>query len=457
MTRLIDSTRSFVLEGELAGRNFSVRDIDNCRSNQEFGISKSFTVADATEVFSTGSMRLELHLSDPHRPEKLREIVNYEVDIQISEGYEYRENSQFLLVVNAHTEGEAILEMKRLIVSGLHLGVDIFNLSLTGTLANDETEKSVLLNYKGKSIIITGDAFRYFGPETTRYNWDLIDPQDVLLLSMNHTGFLFCGVTDAKAQEGLARWASMLSFPVGPAVDTASMLKGHKDQRALVKSLHADYRATGFNVDLKNQYLLSKRYRTLRRIFRRTTDKRLKKTGEALARELDDQMPTRRFMITSEKRSDKVEEPGEKLVNEPIEAPVEDHKGRRSIFGKTQKKHDKGQKGKQAKKKAPSTGIITVAEGLSRTADCVVSHSPIVDDFNIITPHQAMMMVKSLPFYNLASVFWNTVRSIGREGLSAEAAYRNLDGFQRSLDPSRIDDYDEETNLFISYKVSHTT
>jgi hypothetical protein len=238
------------------------RAMDNSHPRTESGASESFTVAAETKVFSTEFLRLELHLSEPHDPAKMEGIINYEVVIQISEAYKYKEDSQFLLVVIAGTKNEAILETKRLIMSELHLGVDIFNLSLAGTFADDQTERSVLFKYAGKSIIITGNSFRYFGP-STHYNWDLIDPQELLFLSMNHTDFLFCEVLGQKAQGALTKWTNMLSYSIGPDVDTVDTLAQHKHGRTLVLSLHTESPAGSFNLELKNQYLLNKNDRVL--------------------------------------------------------------------------------------------------------------------------------------------------------------------------------------------------
>jgi hypothetical protein len=432
---------TFVLESVAPGANILMHDIATSQAKSDYNISESFTVADETKVFTTGSYKLELYLSDPHRPEEMRQIVVYDLDIQISEPYEYRENSQFLLVINARTKNEAILAMKKLILSELYLGVDIFNISLAGTFADEETGRSILSKYIGKSIVICGNRVRFFG-SAKRYNWDLINPQDVLFLSMNQTGFLICEVLDADAHESLNGWTSMLTFPVGPDIDTVGTLVKHQNRRALVQSLHGESHTSTYTLEQKYQLVLNKNFRTLRRIFQGTTDRRLKRGGKTLAEKLNSKMPMRRFLVTTTKR------PG--LFQEP----AEDHEEVSSSFaGKIKKKVRNRKMRQQSQKNARSTGIITITEGQSKTACCLVSHSPIVDDFNAITPQQTLMMIASFPFHRLSSIFWNVIRSISLKGVGVEAFYRNLPNLEFSLDSSASDDGTDGVKM-IDYDVS---
>lgn len=362
--------------------------------------------------------------------------MHYTITIQISEGYGYSDDSRFLLIVNASTSNDAIIQMKNFIKTELHLGVDIFNISLTGTFNDEKTGKSILLNYKGKSVIISGNPFTYFN-RVIRHNWDLINPQDALFLSMNHTSFLFCGLLDQQSQNSLAAWTRMMMFPAGPGMEAADPPKQHKDRGALVKSVKGPAPDT-FDLGTMQQYTLSKSLK----IFRGKTEKRLRKHGNALSKEIDKNLPMRRFLIVSEKCVELMPEPLEEIEVEPKlefeEVRIEEHEPPEE--GK-QKKQKKQKKKKQ--KKPPSKGVITIAEGLSRTAKCMISYLPIIDPSGMITYHQVVMMLASLPSQDLAVMFWNIIRSVSAGGISAEALYRNLSGFTTHVEMNVNVDYEE--------------
>jgi hypothetical protein len=438
-------TKAFVLESVATEGNLVIHDIALSQAKSEYHISESFTVADEIKAFTTGSYMLELYLSDPHRPTEMRKIVVYDLNIQISEPYKDREDSQFLLVINANTNNEAILAIKKLITSELYLGVDIFNISLAGTFADDETGKSILFKYIGKSIVICGNRCRFFG-SAKRYSWDLIDPQDVLFLSMNHTGFLICDVLDAHARKSLEKWTSMLIYPVSHDTHTAGNIVRHQNRQTLLQSLCRESHTDTFDTEKRNQQVLNNNFGILRRIFQGSTDRRLKKDGKTLAKELNSKMPMRRFLVTTIKRPGKTQE------------PPEDHgDGPSSFIGKIKKRIGDRKKRQHSRKNARSTGIITVAEGQSRSTCCLVSYSPIVDELNTITPQQISMMIASLPFRRLSSIFWNVICSVSLYGVGVEAFYRNLPNLEFSLDYPDSDNEETEGVKMVSYNVGPRT
>jgi hypothetical protein len=407
-TKFIDTGRNFVLQSATEELNYMEDVIDRIQPATGNSFSETLTVANETKTFSTGSVILELHLSDPHSGE-MRRIMRYEIDIQISEGYRFNASSQFLLIVNASTDNEAITQMQKFIRSQLYLGVDTLNLSLTGTIIDDESRKSALLNYRGKSIIISGNPFTYFR-EFLRYNWDLLDPQDALMLLMNGTSFMFCGVLSQHDEDSLAEWTALMRYPTEPRVETAERLVEHKDRRALLKSICTRPSLDNFNLDLRNQYTLS----SSSHIFQSKIEKRLQNTGTTLSKDLGEQVPMRRFIVTSEEGSDEVQ--------------------------------------------APSTGVMSVVEGLSRSSNCMISRLSIVDSLGMITPHQATMMIASIPFNILVVMFWNIIRSVRSNGITPDVMYRNLPVSYTHLDLEANHQYAEEGYEngavgLISYKV----
>lgn len=455
-TRLIDTLEFFVLQHVVDEKKYMEDVIDQLPAAKGAPLGEAFTVAYETKAFSTGKFVLELHLSDPHTGE-MRTIMHHDVHIQISEGYEFSEESQFLLLVNASTNNNSIIEMQKFIRGALFLGVDIFNVSLIGNLADDETKKSVLLNYKGKSIIVSGNPFTFFSRDT-RYNWDLIDPQDALWLLMNQTSFLFCGVLSKIDQDNLANWSARMRYPADLGLDTDSSLVEHKNRDTLLKSLHAEPSPDTYTLESKNEYKLSNRFK----IFRSKIDKRLENKGDKLSEKLGKRLPMRRFIVISEKRAHEVieDEPLEKFDSAMKDETLEviDEKEEEEQLSKKDKKKTKKEKEKKVKL-PPPTGVISTAEGLSRTANCKVSSLAIVDSDGLITPHQVVMMIASIPFHSLAVILWNIIRSVRSSGISAELMYRNLPGFHTHLELNVNHNYDQEVDenggsRLVSYQVS---
>jgi hypothetical protein len=442
-TKLTDSTESFVLGDVADGENQVLHKIEQSAAKSEHLISQSFTVADETKSFTTGSWRLELILSDPHRHQKLRSIVYYDLDIQISDPYEYRDKSQFLLVVNASTKNEGILEMRRFIRSELHLSLDIFNISLAGTFIDEESHRSILHNYIGKSIIICGSRVQFFG-HTERYNWQLIDPHDMLHLTMNHTGILICDVVDAHAEKSLSQWTQMLNHPVSLRASDTVSCPTHTGRHALLQALEGEADRETFSVGLEHQFKLDNNFRILRRVFQGNTDKRLRRGGEKLAKRLDSELPMRRFVVTT------IKQPGVSHTAEEAEEETPSF----SMVQKLQKKYQRRNIEQQDKPYARSVGIISVTEGLSKTACCLISHSPIVDDQNVLTNQQMKMMIASFPFYRLSIIFWNIVCSISGNTVGAEAFYRNVTNLELYFGSSGSSDEETDLESIINGEVS---
>jgi len=392
-TKLVDIGSNFVLQHTLEESGFMEDDIDDIQPATGSSFAETFTVSNQARTFSTGSFILELYLSDPHS-DRMRRIIHHKFDVQISEGYIYNPTSQFLLIVNSSTDNEAITQMQKYIRSRLYLEVDTLNLSLTGSLVDATTRENILMKYRGKSIIITGNPFTYFSTYT-RYNWDMIEPGDVLTLLMDRTSFLFCGVLSQRDQRSLAKWTDLMKYPADFGVQTAESSLRHHDRRAFLKSIHTQSSQGRFSLGLRNQYALKSKLN----IFPGSTDKRLQSIGNALSRKLDKQAPLRRFLVTLE--ADKEEAPGN------------------------------------------TVGLISIVEGLSRSTNCTISTRPIVDSFGIIASHQAVMIIASIPFHILCVLFWNIIRSVRSDGITPEVLYRNLPGFNTHADPHRYGGEDE--------------
>jgi hypothetical protein len=76
----------------------------------------------------------------------------------------------------------------------------------------------------------------------------------------------------------------------------------------------------------------------------------------------------------------------------------------------------------------------------------------------MITPHQATIMIASIPFNILVVMFWNMIRSVRSNGITPDVMYRNLPVSYTHLDLEANHQYAEEGYEngavgLISYKV----
>ena len=176
-------------------------------------IEQDFIVPYSAETHSTLDLKVELRLGDIHRIGQNgqgvpRPIMSHVMPVQIASAYTQNPGSQFLLVVNCQTPNTIIRQIKRFIEQELLLVVDVYNVSLTGSLRKWGNNASVLQNYRGKSIIVYGNEFDWFG-KGVKSPWELFHPMEVQNLARCGTSFFFCGVHDKKR---LKAWVSQVTY-----------------------------------------------------------------------------------------------------------------------------------------------------------------------------------------------------------------------------------------------------
>ena len=123
--------------------------LEKLEPGAEVTIVEDFTVLEQARAFSAGELILELLLSDPHTG-KLRSIAAHKMDLQVSSSYRYNPRSRFLLVINSQTPNQSIRQITDFIENGLHVCLDVYNLSLTGSFINPATGQNILKSYAGK-------------------------------------------------------------------------------------------------------------------------------------------------------------------------------------------------------------------------------------------------------------------------------------------------------------------
>ncbi|KIW65816.1 hypothetical protein PV04_08038 [Phialophora macrospora] len=189
----------------------------------EVPISQTFRVSQRALEYDEAHLKLELMLSDPNaasnrggalsadHPEHphLRSVVWYGMRMQIAGTYSFNPHASFLLVVNAYTVNKVIHQAMRFIRNELGLAYDIFNISVSGNLISPVTDRHILEDYQGKSIILFTNAFPY-SSRGQRTIFDFLDLTVVGVLAQAGTSISLFG--PSQSAEAAIKWSSMLSF-----------------------------------------------------------------------------------------------------------------------------------------------------------------------------------------------------------------------------------------------------
>ncbi|KAF2259686.1 hypothetical protein CC78DRAFT_555936 [Lojkania enalia] len=364
-THMSDPCGVFDLKYADKGLPHEVSDqIDTIDPGSEIPVIEDFQVSQLVPVFTTGFIDISLLLSDPHSG-ALRPITIFRLSIQISSSYFYNPLAQFLLVINGSTPNAAILQTMDFINNGLHLPVDIFNLSLVGSFRNPETEHNVLWNYVSKSVIIFGNPMNYF-QAGFRNVWELFDPWEAYMLAKRNTSFLFVCPADIN---GLKGWVSQMMVPAfvfQPAPEWSI-----EKPSEIVKRL-------GLAQGERSDGILTL---PVKKGTFHSLESRIKARSSSITKRLNHRLPTRRFLVGPC-------EPGS----------VEETK--------------------------PSSGEIAIIEGLPHCAKIAVSLQQHADGFTSLTEYNIALIVHTIPFEEQCAIFWNLLGYDHTLGISAKLAYR---------------------------------
>ncbi|KAH8881290.1 hypothetical protein GQ53DRAFT_888501 [Thozetella sp. PMI_491] len=332
-------------------------------------LTVSFQVSEAVEEYSTGNMVIKLKLADP-RTGEMRTIVTFDLRIQISPSYRYNPSSRFLLVITAQCRNSYVRQVIDFIEKGLHLGVDVFNLSLSGSFMTTSTREEVLPNYSGKTILIIGNTMNYF-QNGTREPWNLLDLDQTARLARDGTSFLFLAPTNAKS---LGDFARLISIP-NPATPHLEKPES-RDLSDIVHKLAID-KPSGVMTP-NPVYTLPVKKPALRSL-----EKQLQSKAKKIQTKLDTEFPLRRFLV---------------VPCDPDHAALADPK------------------------KANISGVA-ISEGLSYNAKLVASCLPYTGHTTALTDYDIVMIMHSLPFKQQCAIFWNLLGMEPSAAVSADAVY----------------------------------
>lgn len=288
---------------------------------EEEAFRQVLCVSDSAVPFSRGNVHLEMLLGEPGDNSELfnqaqplmssvRLLAKFDLDIQISQPYKHTYEAYFLILVNTATPGSLIRKMIAYMHGMLHLGADIYNLSVTGTFV-DKTGQSVLEKYAGKTIIILCNPMDYFGA-IGRVAYEFIDPWLVSRLLKAKTSILLLGLDDINQVTDY--WGKMIAapgFPIDTSGDDGSvhaqsideLLDSFQDSIELAHEPRMDIRS--HTVAVKKTMFLS---------FQTSTNR----SGNRLAKQLTEGYPFQNYILKADYAEASKTNPAKIIIREGL-------------------------------------------------------------------------------------------------------------------------------------------
>ncbi|KAH8656136.1 hypothetical protein BGZ60DRAFT_417858 [Tricladium varicosporioides] len=375
------------IEAEAGNAHAMVDPLEVLDPNSEVDISQTFEVSGMAMPYSSGLLTLELLISepgtDPNRFSDLgtnilhgqhtRSSIGYPMHMQISGVYSHNPHSAFLLVVNSQTPNSAIHHIIRFVRSEMHLALDIFNLSVTGSFTDPATGRNVLQNYPGKSVIIFGNKFSYFSAGTSSA-FDLLDPYLACQLATLGTNFHFAGATENL--DAMRTWVSMSTFPVyayNPHPSSPESLRA-ETFKELAGTLHT---RGALNVQMS---LPVHSIPAAPGMFScmSTPDSALESAAQSTADKLQKQFPLRRFAVSGDTST--------RTPNMP--------------------------------------GTVVIREGFAKSNHLTASLLPYTAEDPDLADYQRYLIICCLPFHTRARMFWNMAGALDAGGILSTTIYR---------------------------------
>lgn len=285
-----------------------------------------FHVAPSAEPFSWGNMYPELLLAEPRDDPStfnpvlavmpgVRMIAGFNLSFQISPAYKYNPEATFLLVVNTDTPGSLIREIIAYINGELHLKVDVYNLSVSGTLLDKTTNQNILMDYAGKAIIILSHPMDYF-TQQGRVAYEFIDPWLASKLLKAGTSMLLLGLINVNRIT--QHWTKMVTTPEFPIDESGADGSFHvQDVQSLLTKLHPV-------MNLANSQSTETKSHTVR--VKKSILKSIKGsangTGKKLAKRLAKIYPFQQYAVTADYTGASKTDPAKIIVREGLNSSI---------------------------------------------------------------------------------------------------------------------------------------
>ncbi|KAK3683011.1 hypothetical protein B0T22DRAFT_494587 [Podospora appendiculata] len=334
-------------------------------------ITVDFQVSQLVGEFTAGSMLVNLILSHPSGG-AMRAVVSFDLRIQVSPSYRYNPSARFLLVTSAQSPNDFVLQVIKFIRLDLNLGVDVFNLSLSGSFKDPRTQQDVLANYAGKSIIILGNTMNYF-QNGVREPYELLEAGHTFTLLKAGTNFLIVAPGNMRSLKGFAH---LLSVPV-PSPSTGPQKTPPGSVKDVVRELNSTSHSAVITLGVKKKMLQS-------------LDKTIASTADSAQEQISETFPLRRFTVAT--------------CDTAAAVPNTSSTGKKAAV-------------------AEKTGSLAVVEGLGHDTKFVASLQPIPVEKPVLSEYNMAMITHTLPFKDQCGIFWNLAGRDTSSGVSSQVVY----------------------------------
>ncbi|PGG99856.1 hypothetical protein AJ80_09278 [Polytolypa hystricis UAMH7299] len=287
--------------------------------------SEALYVDNSAEPFSRGNMCLEIFLAEPgDDPSKfsqisssmpgVRWIAKFDLDLQISPLYKHNPDASFLLLANTGTPGSLVRELVAYIQGTLFLGVDVYNISISGNLMDMNTNESVLRGYVGKTVIILANPMDYFG-QHGRFTYEFIDPWLATKLLKAGTSILLLGLGDISHLT--QHWAKMVAIPEFPIDLSGTDGSFHgASVDSLLDKLGKMNIASAESLDIKSHTVTVKK--SMFKSFKSSANT----SGEKLAKRLSKTYPYQSYAVATDYTNASKTNPARVIVREGLSSSV---------------------------------------------------------------------------------------------------------------------------------------
>jgi hypothetical protein len=155
------------------------------------------------ETYTKTELHVSLRFTTPDKSE-LSTIQTNDLPLQISNCFRHSPEAKVLLVTNYETSADDVEMWHQLIYGRFGIKMDVWNICVNGHLEllggpRNVERQSLFQLYKGKTIIMLGNRFSYFG-RGQRTAMDLIDPKDFVPATFGGTNLFISAMNVDKNQ-----------------------------------------------------------------------------------------------------------------------------------------------------------------------------------------------------------------------------------------------------------------
>lgn len=198
-------------------------------------VVKTAKISHKAKDHTYSKIRIEFYISNPNLTPTTRQrsastqriTQSFVLKIQVAATHIYDEDAGILVVTNEETPADQFEAIGHFIRKDLGLKMDVWNVSLYGGLtqhdqspaAEDINPRSILNEYRGKTIIFLGNKFEHFGLKDQTI-FELCESQIMATECFSGSSCLVLGSTASTAHRD--KWLKTSVFPVSHRISEVS-------------------------------------------------------------------------------------------------------------------------------------------------------------------------------------------------------------------------------------------